>query len=1295
MPPPDPSNAPADPSDPSNPQNEQDGQTSPDQPGKDRYEQLKEDLGYDDEDIRALAKSIKTSALTTLLGSKKERQVDYLIKERNERDKEKIQSFKAIILNSLKGHKKHGGFRREKEEKAFEALPRLIKSICGDDVDKWEGFAHLQSDSTLRFLRRLQALAEAKDAYGEDIEIFKVFVDLANKDDDLTLKALAAARGLYGSNKEKIREILDVIMSLKGKDENQEYPLIALAEAKDAYGSDEKKWQIFVDVGKTGGASALAELAEAQDAYGDDPEKFKVFVDLAKEKGGDHVKALAAAEGIYGSDINKFKEIRDIIFDININKDEDEIAHCGSSLFALANAKEVYGDNEEKFLALVEVTKMKHEGIGGRKYSVGAYGVSQLTAAREIYGDDDEKFRTFLEVAKENVYALEPLIKAKEIYGNDEAKFQIFVRVALEKVYDELDALLKAKDAYKGSEERFKAFVELVMAEYPRLRNIESLANAKDAYGEDPEKFRVFVEMAKEQRGYNGQFKISYLANAKDAYGKDPEKFRIFAQVAKNQGHYAVETLAAAKRIYGTDTGKLLEVRDIILEVYEKQREEAVKTLGYNSVCDACGTNIEMLRAFAQVAEEQGHELVNYLGQHSDIYGDDVKKLKLAADYFKLPYPKDIDIIKAFVQVASATGRAGNVDFNEVGRKYAESFMDGPDWYQKILKCNKYKEFNKFLPGDIQDFFGIVAQVNMTALSSKMDEHFKPFELGKGDMPQKMRILKIYGRFLEDFNGTLVPVIWHLYCLLSDQGNAPKYLTNIRDLNNLRELENLSTISDLHQKIYSLKEGILLGEVNLKKYQQSDLSRAVLDDMTKVSASDWKRENRSLKKIVAKYVKDEDEVMEKFNPNIYKSGFIPVREMTEPLERDPALTGNVTRVQNATKRFVGPGNELMDEKSVMELLKNEILQKIKDTREKSRRAVEAGVNAKGEKLNEKALAFAKKSLGQLDELTADIAKIETLESMIHILLGGKTGNIEFETEIRTIFYYLGAKRQNLAQGGTWLNADPSAVEASALSEFLNDTILLEVVQGKCGGGPDIKLSNQEQKAVKREFAGLLNFLKQKQSEEEEFKKNAETSKKNIAIVAGRGLLAELSGFYSDACWTQRADILKNNPTMVGHAFVENFEDKEKSRIIGGCLTLESSIQVADKETGRENTAKVLIVRGLNPQNAYINKYDVGNFVENFLDYVQETARKAGAEYVVLPLHMTGALSNRPQINNHLGKKYKDAERVSLNDNIGFNGYPIKESCVVVRVVKENIRKGKLPKPSNVPLEKQGQWIGSW
>lgn len=812
-----------------------------------------------------------------------------------------------------------------------------------------------------------------------------------------------------------------------------------------------------------------------------------------------------------------------------------------------------------------------------------------------------------------------------------------------------------------------------------------------------------------------------------DICGDDYEKRQIVMELGDGNeySHLYFEVALKYKYLYEDDTQKLTRVVKALKKIDTTWHEQATqKTLKVTSVA------LEYVNKKAKPQSiDELEEIVDTIcllmpkpygkSYYAAVYGigaflgrddkeieqfaqiikkycsPDIHKQKLILTYLKNGYPFNEEIIEIFVTLGM-NNENFEVDMKEFGEAYVGRLLQKPDWYQQIFEVHQYKELRQFLPQWLQDYCGVIEQTNVAALAPKIHDHFKPIA-DKVDDAQKINLFKIHGDFLSEFNGTLVPMVWHLYYLLKDPGDAAKFLSNFKDLNNLREQENIADLADLQTRIHDIKEGILLGNVDLDQYLESGFKLAILDDMAKVTASDWKRQNRPLSAIVTGFKQDEPQIQATFNPKVYKNGFIPVKEIVGQMERDPALTENVIKIQSVIKRFIqSDENVFIEEDQIVKLLIEDLAEKVDSGVRKTQIALAKGENARGEILNDKAKQFMVKSIDALRSFAEQVSDIKSLQQMIHVLLGNKPKDIDCEAEILTIFYYLGAQKQNLNNAESWVHQDPTLVDASTLDGFIRDTIFLEVVGGKSNNGKsDIPLDASEKKDLKRQFSGINNFLHQKQEEEAAYKAQATSNVKNIAVLAGRGILAELSGFYCDACWTQQANILKDNPNMVGHTMVENFEEKEKSKIIGGCLTLESSIQVAGQESSEENNAKVLLVRGLNPQNAYIKKYDVGAFVESFLDYVQEAARKAGAEYVVLPLYSTGALSNRPEINTYLATKYGNIPRVSLNDDIKFNNYAIKDACVVVRVVKENKRQGKLPKPSNVPLDKQDQWIGSW
>ncbi len=164
-------------------------------------------------------------------------------------------------------------------------------------------------------------------------------------------------------------------------------------------------------------------------------------------------------------------------------------------------------------------------------------------------------------------------------------------------------------------------------------------------------------------------------------------------------------------------------------------------------------------------------------------------------------------------------------------------------------------------------------------------------------------------------------------------------------------------------------------------------------------------------------------------------------------------------------------------------------------------------------------------------------------------------------------------------------------------------------------------------------------------------------KKSFSCVPSRGVLAELSGYYCDACWTSQNFIMRENPNMMAYAFISNPEDSVSRKIAGGTLIMETTI----------SGEKTLIIRGFNPKQNVLATVNAGDFLEQFIDEVLvPVAQRLGVTKIVAPVLNKQALSNRPEINEHFDQKYRKANRVKLDKEVAFNGYNITNACVVVR-----------------------------
>jgi len=101
------------------------------------------------------------------------------------------------------------------------------------------------------------------------------------------------------------------------------------------------------------------------------------------------------------------------------------------------------------------------------------------------------------------------------------------------------------------------------------------------------------------------------------------------------------------------------------------------------------------------------------------------------------------------------------------------------------------------------------------------------------------------------------------------------------------------------------------------------------------------------------------------------------------------------------------------------------------------------------------------------------------------------------------------------------------------------------------------------------------------------------------FVPSRSFVQEMSGYLADACWTSQINLGKTYPNMTSVIFVQNPESDKDRRVAGAGLILET------KSKGQG----IMIIRGTNPQANVINGLKAEDFMEKYIDYIAEIAKK--------------------------------------------------------------------------------------
>lgn len=166
---------------------------------------------------------------------------------------------------------------------------------------------------------------------------------------------------------------------------------------------------------------------------------------------------------------------------------------------------------------------------------------------------------------------------------------------------------------------------------------------------------------------------------------------------------------------------------------------------------------------------------------------------------------------------------------------------------------------------------------------------------------------------------------------------------------------------------------------------------------------------------------------------------------------------------------------------------------------------------------------------------------------------------------------------------------------------------------------------------------------------------------NLQFVPTRGLMLEFSGHIADACWAGTyASIAEKMPNMTAVIIKQNPDDPMREKLVGAGMLIEA---MSDDGT----STPLLVVRGLNPLENFINHVSVEQFYERFMEYASEIAESQGRQLAIAIDQQSGmASTNRPVLFNYLSGRRHSMKRIKVNEaSTTFNGYDISNITYLV------------------------------
>jgi len=767
---------------------------------------------------------------------------------------------------------------------------------------------------------------------------------------------------------------------------------------------------------------------------------------------------------------------------------------------------------------------------------------------------------------------------------------------------------------------------------------VEKVHRARITMG--PKAWKAMMEHAGESRV--GQFESMF-------YQMPEEKWALFGKLLGSDPKKAVEYIKSnidylqlLIYIEDKDLPKAKELWEELDQLIKKQEKQRDKSTGRHSY------NYEYVRKkfpYTQLDQKEKILLIVFALQNKQPITEAFDQLKKIDQYFEEKTEKSERVIAHLSEVSDV-----QLGYNRINKlkKQIVDFVNKNEKYDRFLRYAfahmNEKQIRAYLGLDLTE---LAKGYNFSRINKFFETLIKD---NKIDIVKKEEV-KLFRDYIKQFGRYDSAVIYENYKLLFNEKPLTAELKKIGVTNTGKQgLKEFEKKMDEIISAFSLN-----GEFD---YERIDISNPLVVEILKNASnfefSEWKR-SKDFKEILESFIKDKESGEIKPMPKEYESDSMFVERLKgqEEFKFSPDSEQRFKNLINDIKKAEDYGNFYAEDYILKE--RDRIEEKFRQVHEKKM----------PEEKREKIVQKLRHDLVRIEGLLVEVKKIiygdfvlyseeQTRKQLLDLLIDFEIKNkVKKENNftspaIRQLVIYEGMQTNPVffeAIQDILNNSELSRDNYSKMVEFVNHIIKEETCSRLALNKKQLKrvIRNLSVRALSEEMARL--------------QKHETGNKVEIEVVPSRDVLAELSGYYGDACWTSRDDIMKNNPNMIGCAFIINPRGKDQ-RLAGSCLIIESTV---DGEP-------VMIMRGLNPQQNVITNLSAEKFSEKFLDYMEKIAKKRGIKKILVPVHDIGALTNRPDIEEYLKNKYSEAKKVKLDEKNDFNEYNITEKCVVVREV---------------------------
>jgi hypothetical protein len=287
---------------------------------------------------------------------------------------------------------------------------------------------------------------------------------------------------------------------------------------------------------------------------------------------------------------------------------------------------------------------------------------------------------------------------------------------------------------------------------------------------------------------------------------------------------------------------------------------------------------------------------------------------------------------------------------------------------------------------------------------------------------------------------------------------------------------------------------------------------------------------------------------------------------------------------------------------------------------------------------------------KLESLTKQIEKLGNLKKFsfgeYEEVLGKLIEFKPLEKYAKKLLYFM-ALHSNPDAVGTisQLNTTPDKQDIDTMVEFINHTLKAETWESEL----------QDTKLKKKLFA--LTRIQSFEAESARLRNVGEAGVFEYEFEPTKGLLMELSGSFSDACWAGIENVSEKHPNISTLVFRKNPGNKHE-RIVGSCMLI---------ETVAVDGTPLTVIRGINPLENESFQMVSQDFVDQIIGYVNEINQSNDKQTaIVIDDHQGGSASNRTAIYAELKSRMPQLKQIEVGKaDTTFNDYDISQDVYLV------------------------------